>query len=126
MSCLPFACSRSPSAVVTPRRRIDSIACSSTFATVSIETLAAAASSRTPKPNPEVAATSPTKKYNNLYFFRASRFAFLRRTPGSPSFSSMNSTPAASSSWPRTASFAPHEFRRDHLFFPYLPLRFST
>jgi hypothetical protein len=31
-----------------------------------------------------------------LYFFRVPRFAFLRRTPGPPPFSSMNSTPAPS------------------------------
>ena len=30
----------------------------------------------------------------NIYFFRVSRFAVLRRTPGPPPFSLMNSTPA--------------------------------
>jgi toxin ParE1/3/4 len=41
-----------------------------------------------------------------IYFFRASRFVFLRRTPGPPPFSSMNSTPADSNARRTARSFA--------------------
>ena len=63
-------------------------------------------------------SSSPTRHSRDRFYLRGFSVPDFRSlTPGPPPFSSMNSTPAASSAWRRAASFAPHGSARPAFIF---------